>query len=75
MSERKGHLIEEIKSLPEALDTLEAFVKTLKARMSKRSSRTPAKLGGLWESYGPVTAEEISQWRKEMWGSFAGRDR
>lgn len=73
MSDRQTHLIDEIKALPEeALNELEAFLRTLKARISKRSKRILYP-GGLWERYGPVTEGEINRWRKEMWGNFGKR--
>jgi len=64
-------LLEKIQSLPEGLlPKLEEFVRSLKRQ---RGKRRPVKLAGLLRGYA-MSAEEVSDARREMWGRFGERE-
>lgn len=70
----KENIIDELDQLPpESLSELQAFIEFLRFKSEKKSP-SPIQLGGLWKDLPPVTAEDVAEARREMWGQLGERE-
>lgn len=73
----KAGIISTLDELPsENLQLLAEFVAFLQAKSSEQTEQQKPviKLGGLWKGTSVITAEEITQLRRELWGNFGERE-
>ena len=71
----KATITSSLDALPAtSLETLAEFTSFLRAKSRKAGKPQVVKLRGLWNQTPPITEEDITEARCEMWGNFGDRE-